>query len=48
VPSEDAFDAAGKAQADKARQELDVLFGDAEASSNAADAALSDAEKLFE
>jgi hypothetical protein len=48
VPSEDAFDAAGKAQADKAQQDLDVLFGDAEASDDAPDATLSDAEKLFE
>ncbi len=48
VPSEDAFDPAGKVQADKAREVLDVLFGDADASGDATDAALSDAEKLFD
>ena len=48
IPSEDAFDPAGKAAADKARESLDVLFGDAEAGSDSADATLSDAEKLFD
>lgn len=48
VPSEDAFDSAGKAAADQARQSLGVLFGDAEASGEAPDAAQSDAEKLFD
>jgi formylglycine-generating enzyme required for sulfatase activity len=48
VPSEDAFEPAGKAAADRARQSLDVLFGDADASGEAPDTALSDAEKLFD
>ena len=48
VPSEDAFDPAGKAAADQARESLDVLFGDAAAGGDAADPALSDAEKLFD
>ena len=48
VPSEDAFDPAGKAQADKARHELEVLFGETEAQGDVADVAPSDAEKLFD
>lgn len=48
VPSEDAFDPAGKAVADQARQSLDALFGDAEVSDEASDVARSDAEKLFD
>jgi len=48
VPSEDAFDTAGKVAADQARQKLDVLFGDAEVSGDAPDTALGDAEKLFD
>ena len=48
VPSEDAFDPTGKAAADRARQSLDVLFGDAEASGEEPDESLSDAEKLFD
>jgi len=48
VPSEDAFDPAGKVVADHVGQSLDVLFCDAEASGEAPDAALSDADKLFD
>ena len=47
VPSETAFDPAGKAAADRARASLDALFGDGDAPADAADSALSEAEKLF-
>lgn len=47
VPSEDAFDSAAKAEADRAERSLDALFGDAEASAESADASLSEADKLF-
>ncbi len=47
VPAEDAFDPAAKAEADKAKQSLDALFGDADGPSEGADAALGEAEKLF-
>jgi hypothetical protein len=47
VPAEDAFDPAAKAQADRAKQSLDALFGDADGPSEGADAALGEAEKLF-
>ena len=47
VPTEDAFDATAKAEADRARQSLDALFGDDDAPADGGDAALSDAEKLF-
>ena len=47
VPSEDAFDSAAKAEADRAERSLDALFGDAEASAESADSSLSEAEKLF-
>jgi len=46
VPSENAFDPAAKAQADRARMALDSLFGDGDAAAGT-DATLSDAEKLF-
>jgi hypothetical protein len=48
VPSEDAFNPAKKEQADRARQSLDSLFGDDELVSDAPDAPLSDADKLFD
>ena len=47
VPAENAFDPADKAEADRARQSLDALFGDGDAPSDSPDAALSEAEKLF-
>ena len=47
VPSENAFDPAAKAEADKAKQSLGALFGDGDAPSGAADSSLSEAEKLF-
>ena len=47
VPSEDAFDPAARAEADRAKQSLDALFGDGDAPSGAADSSLSEAEKLF-
>ena len=47
IPSESAFDALAKAEADSARQALDALFGDGVAPSATADERLSDAEKLF-
>ncbi len=45
VPSEAAFDAARKSQADVARQSLDSLFDDGDAPQVSAD--VSSAEKLF-
>lgn len=47
VAGENAFDAAAKAEADRAKQSLDALFGDADASGESPDASLSEAEKLF-
>ena len=47
VASEDAFDPAAKAVADNARQSLDALFGEGEASADSPDSSLSEAEKLF-
>jgi hypothetical protein len=47
VPAENAFDAAAKAEADRARQSLDALFGDGDAPTDGGDAALNEAEKLF-
>ena len=47
VPSETAFDPAGKAEADRAKESLDALFGDADAPTESPDSVLSEAEKLF-
>ena len=47
VPSETAFDPAAKAEADRARQSLDALFGDGEGSADGPDSSLGEAEKLF-
>jgi len=47
VPSEDAFDPAAKAEADRAKQSLDALFGEGDTSADGADPSLSEAEKLF-
>ena len=47
VPSETAFDPVAKAEADKAKQSLDALFGDAEPERDEDDPAQSEAEKLF-
>jgi hypothetical protein len=47
VATEDAFDPAGKAAADRAKRSLDALFGDGDAPADGTDAALSEAEKLF-
>lgn len=47
VPSESAFDAGSKANEDRARAELDALFGAPSAKSDDPDSALSDVEKLF-
>ncbi|HSM31112.1 MAG TPA: hypothetical protein VK854_10460 [Woeseiaceae bacterium] len=47
APTEGAFDPAAKAEADRARQSLDALFGDGDAAAESADSALSEAEKLF-
>ena len=47
VASEDAFDPAAKAEADRAKQSLDALFGDSDTSADGPDSALSEAEKLF-
>ena len=47
VPAEDAFGADARAEADRARQSLDALFGDGDGPAEDADAALSEAEKLF-
>ena len=47
IPSENAFDPAAKAAADKAKQSLDALFGDTETAAESSDSSLSEAEKLF-
>ena len=47
VPSESAFDPAAKAEADRAKQSLDALFGDGDGPAAGSDSTLSDAEKLF-
>ena len=47
VPSENAFDPVGKAEADRAKRSLDALFGDGDAPADSPDSALSEAEKLF-
>ena len=47
APTEDAFDPAAKAEADRARQSLDALFGEEDAAPDSTDSALSEAEKLF-
>ena len=47
VPAEDAFDPAAKAEADRAKQSLDALFGGGDTSADRPDPALSEAEKLF-
>ena len=46
-PSESAFDPAVKAEADKAREALDALFGDDDSQAEAQDSSTSEAEKLF-
>lgn len=47
IPSENAFDPANKAHADKAQQALDALFGDGEAPGKGTGSDADDAEKLF-
>jgi hypothetical protein len=47
VPSENAFDPAGKAEADRAKQSLGALFGEGDAPADSPDSAVSEAEKLF-
>lgn len=47
VPSENAFDPAAKAEADRAKQSLDALFVEGDAAADGPDSALSEAEKLF-
>ena len=47
VPSESAFNPNSKAGEDRARAELDSLFGGQAAESEESDSQLSDAEKLF-
>ena len=47
VPSDSAFDPVAKADADKAEQALDALFGDIEPEGDADDPTRSEAEKLF-
>ena len=47
TPNEDAFDAAGKSQADIAKQSLDTLFGNEDADDEEPDAATSAADDLF-
>ena len=47
VAGEGRFDAAAKAEADKATQELNALFGEADAGTSDEDAQHSAAEKLF-
>ena len=47
VPSESAFNPNSKAGEDRARAELDSLFGGQAAESDESDSRLSDAEKLF-
>ena len=46
-PSDNAFDAERKREADDARQALDALFGDDESKERPAGSELSDAESLF-
>lgn len=46
-PSETAFDPVAKAEADKAKQSLDALFGDGEPESGNGDPAHGEAENLF-
>ena len=46
-PGENAFDPAAKAEADRARQSLEALFGEGDAPTDSPDSVLSDAEKLF-
>ena len=47
VPSEGAFDPTAKAEADRARESLDALFGEGDTSPDGPDSALGEAEKLF-
>ena len=47
VPSANAFDPAARAEADRAKQSLDALFGDGDPTSGDSDSSLSEAEKLF-
>ena len=47
LPSERAFDPAAKAEADRAREALDALFGDGDSQGESTDEAVSEAEKLF-
>ena len=47
APSENAFDPAHKAEADRAREALDALFGDNDGPGESPDESLSEAEKLF-
>ena len=47
VPSENAFNPAAKAEADRAKQSLDALFGEADTPADDPGSAQSDAEKLF-
>jgi hypothetical protein len=47
VPTEDAFDARAKAEADRAKQSFEALFGDGDTPVDGPDSALSEAEKLF-
>jgi hypothetical protein len=47
VPAENAFDPAAKAEAERAKQSLDALFGAGDSAPDGPDSALSEAEKLF-
>ena len=47
VPGENAFDPAAKAEADRAQESLDALFGDGDGPQETPDSAQSEAEKLF-
>jgi hypothetical protein len=47
VPSEGAFDPTAKAEADRARESLDALFGEGDTPTDGPDSALSEADKLF-
>jgi hypothetical protein len=47
VPSEGAFDPTAKAEADRARESLDALFGEGDTPTDGRDSALSEADKLF-
>ncbi len=47
VPTENAFDAGAKAEADRAKRSLEALFGDDDAPADGPDSVLSEAEKLF-